>query len=192
MSYRITDPEAVGNILADGGVVGLPTESTFGLVARVDRPDAITRILALKSARTDPIPLIASDKAMVVRWTREFPCELEALADQYWPGPLTVVLAAAAGVPDQVSAGTGTIGVRVPGMALLREFIEAEAVPLTATSANPSGMPPATTVERFLDYFPEVPVWAGDDGPGGGKPSTVVGIRDGRVHVFRDGPIIIS
>jgi L-threonylcarbamoyladenylate synthase len=147
--------------------------------------------LARAKGRPDgkPLPLLAADVAAV-----EAVAELDAgarrVAARLWPGPLTLVLPARPGLPAAVTAGTGTVGIRVPGSALARRLAREAGGPLVSTSANPSGGPPPRRAE---DLAPELVacldlVLDGGSAPGG-PASTVVALGGGTVRLLRAGPV---
>lgn len=119
----------------------------------------------------------------------DVPPEARALATRFWPGPLTLVLPARPGLPAPLTAGTGTIGVRVPGHPVAGALVEALGGPVTAPSANPPGAPPPRTVAAARAYFGDrvdVYVDAGEL-PGGG--STVAAVEGGALRVLRAGAV---
>jgi len=172
-----------------GRVVGLPTESSFALAARVDRPSALAELAHLKAERAKPIGLMIAHPRQLPGWVEEVPAIGFDLARAYWPGPLTLVMTATANVPEQITAGGPTVGFRVPGLDALVALLTDVGVPVTATSANRPGESPVTSVIAFEETFPDVPVWAEFAESPGGPPSTVVDIRDGGLRILRPGAI---
>src|SRR3990172_3568489 len=130
---------AVG-LLRQGGVVAFPTETVYGLGADALNPAAVQRIFTIKG-RPQHHPLIVhlADVSQLAEWARDIPPDAYALAEHFWPGPLTLILKRAARVPDSVTGGQDTIGLRVPNhpvaLALLRQFAGGIAAP----SANRFG-----------------------------------------------------
>ena len=128
------------HILGEGGLVIAPTETFYGILGDASSQEAVTRLLKLKKRGFGkPVPLIAGSVEIVRQMTREIPDLFEPLVREFWPGPLTLVMEAAEGVPGGITAGTGTIGIRIPAQSpaldLARYFRQA----LTATSANFEG-----------------------------------------------------
>src|SRR5918996_3628278 len=146
------DPHAIaraGAVLRRGGLVALPTETVYGLGANARDAAAVRRIFEAKGRPADN-PLIvhlaaAEQLAQVVATITPL---ARTLADRFWPGPLTVVLDAAAGLPSVTTGGLRTVAVRVPGHPVARAVIEAAGVPVAAPSANRSGRPSPTTADH--------------------------------------------
>ncbi|MCB1184416.1 L-threonylcarbamoyladenylate synthase [bacterium] len=176
--------------LGAGGVLLLTTDTLPGLHARVDAPDAVARIIAAKG-RPDGKPLLvlaaSVDQARTVTaaWT---PAQSAACA-RCWPGPFSLVLPARADLDPRITAGGGTVAVRVPARDDLRALLAAVGVPLVSTSANRAGEPPAVdmvaavrAVGSHVDG-----TWAGTAG-GGGQASAVVDLTVAPFRVLREGP----
>jgi L-threonylcarbamoyladenylate synthase len=187
------DVEAAAAALRRGGVVAYPTETFYGLGALAADAGAVER-LARAKGRPDgkPLPLLAADLAAV-----DAVAVLDGAARQVavglWPGPLTLVLPARPGLPPAVTAGTGTVGIRVPGSEVARRLARAAGGALVSTSANPSGGPPPARVE---DLDPALRARLDailDAGPTpGGLPSTVIVLEDGRPRLLRPGPVSLE
>jgi L-threonylcarbamoyladenylate synthase len=111
---------------------------------------------------------------------------------RHWPGPLTLVLRAAPGLPQVLTAGTGTIGVRMPGHPVALALVRTAGIPLTAPSANPSGEPPPTTAQVVRRYFGDRLDLILDGGPtAGGTGSTIADCTGWPPRVLRAGPIVL-
>ena len=182
--------EAAAGALRRGGVVAYPTETFYGLGALARDASAVARIARAKGRpEGKPLPLVAADRAMVEEVAEVGPLAAR-LADRFWPGPLTLVLRARPGLPEAVTAGTGTVGIRIPGSEVARELSRAAGGPIVSTSANPAGgTPPA----RAGDLEPGLrgrldAVLDGGPAPGG-LPSTVVAVEGGRVRLVRAGAV---
>jgi len=140
--------------LKKGGVVAYPTETFYGLAIDPFNPSAIERLFGLKGRPADnPISLIIADPTMLDSVVAEVPRVAAALMDRFWPGPLTLVLKASTKVPPSLVAGTGKVGVRLSSHPIARALSAAFKSPITATSANPSGLKPPATAQEVLDYF---------------------------------------
>ncbi len=178
---------AAAAILRTGGLVALPTESSFGIAAALDRPGALERILALKERPPDsPFPVLVSHKRQAEELLGPLTGAAGQMADMHWPGPLTIVGPSRRLLHRTVLSDLG-VGVRVPGMALARRLVEVTGCPITATSANLSGQPPAMTASQAavlggLDAVIDAPT-------GGGPASTVAAIRAWGLEVLRKGPV---
>jgi L-threonylcarbamoyladenylate synthase len=185
--------EAAAAALRAGGLVAFPTESFYGLGADALAAAAVARVFRAKRRPADkPVLVLVDSVAMAERVTARLSPEARGLMARHWPGPLTLVLEAAAGVPAALTAGTGTIGVRMPGHPLALALVRATGRPVTAPSANPSGVPPPTTAEEVRRYFEgEVDVIL-DGGPtAGGTGSTVADCTVWPPRVLRAGPVAL-
>jgi len=176
---------ALQPILADGGVVVLPTETFYGLAGIPWQAAAVARILAMKGRPPNlALPVLCAGWDQVERLA-VVPAEHRRRLERLWPGPLTAVLRCRPGVA--ASAG-GTIAVRIPGLPLLRALLEGVG-PLTGTSANRHGHPPATEMAPAVASLLEPPDLALDGGvTTGGPASTVVDLVSGG-RVLRPGPV---
>ena len=184
---------ALGQILSflqDGGVIAFPTDTAYGLGADPFNEGAVRRIFEMKGrAETKPILVLVDSIAMANSIARLSDTAL-ALAERFWPGPLTMVLPARASVSATVTAGSETIGVRWANNVFTQRLLEAFGRPITATSANRSGLPSAVTAE-------EVRVQLGDSlemlVDGGELParegSTLLDVTQIPVRLLREGPI---
>jgi L-threonylcarbamoyladenylate synthase len=147
--------ERASRVVAAGGLVAFRTDTFYGVGADPFNPAALELVNALKGRDGKPVLVIAADAVDANRLIAERTRTFELLAERHWPGALTLVAAARAEVPELLTAGTGTVGVRLPKDALVRAFVRACGGLLTATSANPAGRPPARTAEEVAGYFPE-------------------------------------
>lgn len=136
-------------LLRAGGLVALPTETVYGLAANALNPQAVGKIFALKGRPAhNPIIVHVDGLEMARRCVREWPGAAERLAGAFWPGPLTLVLPRAAMIPDLVTAGGDTVGVRWPQHPFMREVIRTCGFPLAAPSANLSNQLSPTNAEH--------------------------------------------
>ena len=189
-------PEEIARAVArlrSGGVVAFPTETVYGLGADVFNGDAVGRVFALKGRpATNPCIVHVSGEGMARRvaaagaWTPE----AGALADRFWPGPLTIVVPKAAEVPAIVTAGAETVAVRCPDHHATLALIEGLGSPIVGPSANPSGRVSPTTAEHVRASFPsEEDVLVLDGGPcRAGVESTVLALSPA-ARVLRSGPV---
>src|SRR2546426_11290657 len=161
-------------------VVAFPTETFYGLGAAALEPVAIRRIFELKGRpETKPVLLLVDSIAMA-ETVVEVSARARALMARHWPGALTLVLRARPGVPEEVTAGTGTVGVRLSPHPVARGLVSALGAPVTAPSANPSGLEPPTTASAVLAYFRDAIDLVLDGGPtaGGGPPPILAPTRE--------------
>ena len=179
------------DIVRGGGVIAFPTETFYGLGARPFDARAVQRIVDLKgrSLRTAPILVLIRSRTDLHAVVSEITPAAERLMEACWPGPLTLVFRAAA-VPSVLTAGTGTIGVRLPGHPDVQRLLEAIGGPLTGTSANRSGQPPAMTAEEVARVLGDgVDAILNGGATPGGLPSTVVDTTVTPPRVIREGRV---
>jgi L-threonylcarbamoyladenylate synthase len=184
---------AAAAVLRRGGVVAYPTETFYALGALARDAAAVDR-LARTKGRPDgkPLPLLAPDRAGV-----EDVALLEGaaarLADAFWPGPLTLVLPARPGLPGAVTAGTGTVGIRVPGSDVARALAREAGGALVSTSANLAGGPPPASPSALAPELAARLDHVLDGGPApGGLPSTVALCEGEVLRVLRPGPVPVE
>jgi len=170
-----------------------PTETVYGLGADARSDVAVERLVAVRGREPGkPILVLVADATMAETVAAEFPEPARRLATRFWPGPLTLVLPARDGLPTPITAGTGTVGVRVPGHPVARALAAGFGGAVTAPSANPPGAEPPRTIATARAYFGDrVAVYVdGDELPGGA--STVAAVDAAGVRVLRAGPITES
>jgi L-threonylcarbamoyladenylate synthase len=141
-------------IISEGGVIAFRTDTFYGLGADPFNANAVARIRELKGREENkPILLLLADVSVVDRFIINRSKAFDDIAEKFWPGPLTIVGDAVASLPEEITAGTGTVGVRVPADESVRELVRVCGGALTATSANPSGREPARSAKEVMDYF---------------------------------------
>jgi L-threonylcarbamoyladenylate synthase len=171
------------------GLVIFPTDTFYALGARVGEPALVRRAREAKGRPDEkPLPLVAAEPAQARALCAGWPPLAEELAGRFWPGPLTLVLPAAPGVPREVTSGSGTVAVRVPALALARALC-ARSGPLVSTSANRSGEPPPLTCAEACRGVGGFAALALDGGPGRPLPSTIVSVAGGRAELLREGAL---
>ena len=170
------DIEAAAAILRAGGLVGIPTETVYGLGANGLDPAAVRRIFEAKGRPQDnPLILHIPDPSWLERYCRDVPAAARRLAEQFWPGPLTMILPRRALVPDEVTCGLETVGVRCPDHPVTLAIIRAAGVPVAAPSGNRSGRPSPTCARHMLEDMEGRIQAVVDGGPCGvGVESTIV------------------
>jgi len=145
------DMDTAANLLLDGRLVAMPTETVYGLAANSLNQNAVESIFVAKARpKWDPLIVHVSDTTMLLRVVREVPTAALMLIETFWPGPLTLLLPRHADVSDSVTAGRDLVGVRMPAHPVALELIRAAGVPLAAPSANLFGHISPTTVEHVL------------------------------------------
>ncbi len=138
-------------ILKNGGVVGIPTETVYGLAASSYSDNAIKKVFEAKGRPQDnPLIVHISDLEMLKDVADDIPQIVYTLAEKFWPGPLTMVLNRNEKIADSVSAGLTTVAVRMPSNMVARDIIKVSGLPLAAPSANVSGKPSPTTAQHVL------------------------------------------
>jgi L-threonylcarbamoyladenylate synthase len=185
------EAEAVARAVAAldaGGLLIYPTDTLYALGGRALDPAAGRMVREAKGREAKPLPVIASDLGQVARLAAEVPPAVLRLADRFWPGPLTVILASGPEVPEEVTAGTATVAVRVPGLALARRLCGATG-PLISTSANAAGQPPPTTCAEAIAGVGRAAALALDAGPGRPVPSTIVDLTGTPPRLVRPGAV---
>lgn len=186
----LNDPALIDS-LSTGGVVVLPSDTLYGIVARATDQRAVERMYRVRGrAPEKPFIILVADRWQIADtelWTDEH----RRLADKYWPGPLSLVAPTSQKTPEYLHRGTHTLAYRIPNDPELRKLLSATG-PLIAPSANPEGKPPATTLAEAQAYFGDTIDGYVDGGAIDDRaPSTVAGIKDGKVHIFRQGALRI-
>ena len=194
MTRVLPDGEEARLLAADvvrrGRLLAFRTDTFYGVGADPFNPDAVRRIDELKGREGKPILVLVSDRAWAERLTKARGPLFDALSERLWPGPLTLVLAADERLPVELTAGTGTVGVRYPADEAVCHFVEACGGVLTATSANPAGRPPARSAHKVLAAFPvglDLIVDGGETAAE--KPSSVVDISGSEARLIREGAL---
>ena len=177
--------------LAAGEAIVYPTETFYALGVDALSPDALERLFAIKGREPGkPVALIAADSAMAFAVAREIPAQARVLAEAFWPGPLTLILPAREGIPAALIGADGGVGVRVSSHPIARALAAGLQRPLTATSANLAGEPPAVEPESARRAFGnEVKVFVEGGRLAGGAPSTMVSVNRTGIHVLRAGAV---
>jgi L-threonylcarbamoyladenylate synthase len=180
-------------VLRDGGLVAFPTETFYGLGATGLDSAATRRVFAAKGRPASmPLLLLVDSRAMAATVATVIPAHAAQLMERHWPGALSLVLPASHRVPAEVTAGTGTVGVRVSAHPVARALVRALGEPVTAPSANPTGGAPPVTAEEVLAHFDGVIELILDAGPTpGGAPSTVLDVTVNPPRLLRQGAVLV-
>ena len=183
---RLEDAAAV---LAAGGVVAVPTETFYGLAADVRNPDALRQINALKGKTAEsPLLLLLGSVEQAREVTGPLPRAFDTLVQRFWPGPLTLLVPAAADLDRALVGRTGTVAVRVPGLAIARKLAAVLGRPISGPSANRHGEPPARTAAEVAEVFDDRIDLLLDGGPTtGGAPSTLLDLTVDPPLMLREG-----
>ncbi|MBQ5889496.1 MAG: threonylcarbamoyl-AMP synthase [Clostridia bacterium] len=181
----------VAEILNNGGIVGIPTETVYGLAANAYDESAVAKIFEAKGRPQDnPLIVHIADMNELEVVAAQIPESAKKLAAAFWPGPLTMVLKRTEKIPASVSAGLDTVAVRMPSNEVARAIIEVSGLPLAAPSANISGRPSPTTAQHVIDDLGgkiDAVVVSGDCSVG--VESTVISLVDGKNRLLRPGGI---
>lgn len=194
MSPEILSPADVARaagVLAAGGLVAFPTETVYGLGAHALRGDAVRRVFRAKGRPADnPLIVHLADASELVRVAAAVPDLARRLAEEHWPGPLTLVLEARDDLPSVTTGGLRTVAIRVPDHDVARDLIAAAGVPVAAPSANRSGRPSPTTAAHVVaDLGDAVDVVLDGGACRVGVESTVVDARGDTPVVLREGSV---
>src|ERR1041385_6015953 len=183
----------VADQIRAGQVLGMPTDTFYGLPADPFNLRAVDRVYEIKSrSRHKPLSLLIESVEQAQELARPLPQEFHALAKKFWPGPMTVIVKAASRLPLKVTANTGNVALRVPNAKIPLEVVKAAAIPITATSANLSGETECTTAQAVREQLQNRISIIVD---GGTSPrevaSTIVDLTDEekRWYVLRQGAI---
>lgn len=176
-----------------GHVLGMPTDTFYGLAADPYNLRAVERIYQIKGrAKHKPLSLLIESVEQGEELARLLPDEFYELTRKYWPGPLTVIVRAATRIPLKVTANTGNVALRVPAASIPLAVIKSAGVPVTATSANLSGAPECTSAEAVRDQLgARIPIIV-DGGPSPREvASTIIDLsdEDGKWRIQREGAI---
>ena len=179
-------------VLRAGGVVACPTETFVGLLADARNPQAVERVRALKGRADDnPIGVLVPDLSTLDQLVSDLPAPARALAARHWPGPLTLLLHVRPGLPAALHKD-GKLAARVPGASPALELVRAFGGALTATSANKTGEPAASSSEQVAAIFgSQLDALVPGVSPGG-LPSTLLDITRDPFVVLRQGPIVVD
>lgn len=184
--------EAV-RVIKMGGAIIYPTDTVYGLGCDATNRDAIERLFRIKKRpKTKPVPIIARDMDMVKKlaW---FDKKVEDALAKIWPDAVTVVLKKKYILPEIITAGKPTVGIRIPDYKLVHYLMEVAGVPLVATSGNISGQPPSHKISEVVTQFaaeltqPDLIMDAGD--LPGSEPSTVLDLSSDNPKIIRIGPV---
>lgn len=188
MSYGIADAVAA---LRRGEAIGLPTETVYGLAADASRADAVRRIFALKGRPADhPLIVHIADASRLDAWATDIPAAARMLASAFWPGPLTLILRKQSGVPDEVTGGQPTVGLRCPAHPMALDVLRAFGGGLAAPSANRFGRISPTTAAHVREEFGDaVPVVLNGGECQIGIESTILDLSSGTPRILRPGMI---
>ena len=182
------------DILKNGGVVAIPTETVYGLAANALNEEAVKKIFEAKGRPQDnPLIVHISNFDEIYELVTEIPETAKKLAEAFWPGPLTMVLPKSNVIPSAISAGLDTVAIRMPSHKIAREIIKQSGCPLAAPSANISGKPSPSTAQHVIDDLSgKIDAIVVSDDCSVGVESTVILLANGNKRLLRPGGITIE
>jgi len=179
------------DILKQGGVIAFPTETIYGLGVSIAIPAAADRIYRIKGrAQTKALSLVLSRVSQVDDVALNFPDLARRLADNFWPGPLTLVVFKSKLVPDTITSGGHTVAIRVSPHPVAVAIVDKLGIPITGTSANRSGKPSPVTADQVRDQLGDTVDYIIDGGQcPGGIESTIIDVTKDIPVILREGAI---
>lgn len=188
--------EAAALILRSGGLVGLPTETVYGLAANALDEQAVCSIFEAKGRPSDnPLIVHISEIEEIEKYglVREFPEKAKLLADKFWPGPLTIIMPKSPDISQKVTGGLDSIAIRLPSHPVARDIIKAAGCPLAAPSANLSGSPSPTTAQHvYEDLKGRIPLIIDGGDSDVGLESTVITLCTEIPTILRPGKVTLE
>jgi L-threonylcarbamoyladenylate synthase len=186
--------QKAAEIIRSGGLVVFPTETVYGLGANALDAAAVRKIYALKGRpATSPLIVHVGSIEQAREYAAEWPEDAERLAREYWPGPLTLVVPKKPMIPDEVTAGLGTVGLRMPRHPVALELLRAAGVPIAAPSANRFTQLSPTTAQHVREAFGDETPFLLDGGPCEvGLESTVIAVTSDGPEVLRPGMALVD
>ena len=183
--------EEAGRLIRSGALVGMPTETVYGLAGDALNPRSSRKIYEAKGRPSDnPLIVHIAEKEAIKRITEELPEKAEILMEAFWPGPLTMVLRKSAAVPEETTGGLDTVAVRMPVNKIALELIKAGGGYIAAPSANSSGRPSCTTAAHvYEDLKGRIPLIIDGGKVGIGLESTIVDLTGEKPCLLRPGYI---
>lgn len=175
------------DVINNDGVVIMPTDTIYGIVAKATKEDVIKKVYSLKK-RDDrkPMLILVSDIEMLKKYVVSINEIEQTLIDSLWPGPLTIIFDKK-NISDLLTGGLNTIGIRIPANKDLLEIITRVGVPLLSTSVNLSGEKSATCVSNISESMLDNVDYVYDNGECNDVPSTIVRVADDEVKILREG-----
>ena len=189
-----TDLDLAVNYLQQGGVVAFPTETYYGLAVDPDCTSAVTKLYKMKKrGKEKPLLLLVENDEQINTVANQVPLIYWPLIRKYWPGPLTLIFPAKQTLNEQITGNTGTIGIRISPHPLAQQLVRRMGKPITATSANISGFPPARTAQQVVEMLGDNVDYVVDGGQTeAGLASTVLTIQNGKLTLLRRGKIDLT
>ncbi len=185
------DVEKSVTFLKNGEVIGVPTETVYGLAALCSKPDAIANIFKIKNRpQTNPLIVHIGTFETLSKVCTSFPEKAKILADKFWPGPLTLLLPKSEFISDQITAGSNLVAVRMPNHPVALELLRILNEPFVAPSANPANAISPTSSAHVFEYFNgKIPMILEGGVCEKGIESTIVGFENNEVIIHRLGSL---
>ena len=191
ITQKESSVDRAAEVISGGGIIAFRTDTLYGLGADPFNREAVRRIKQLKGREENkPILIVISDYDRLHRFIDYVSPAFELLAKHFWPGALTLIGRASEGIPEEITAGTKSVGVRLPDDDRVRALVRNCGGALTATSANPSHAAPAGSAREVQKYFGDAIDLVVDDGEvESDLPSTVVDVSGAEPRLIREGVI---
>lgn len=189
-----TSIDLAAEYLRQGKIVAFPTETYYGLAVDAENDESIKRLFEIKKRPSNkPLILLIESVSQLQGLASSIPEPFHSLMEKYWPGPLTLIFPSHTKLSKKLTAESGTIGIRISPHPVASQLVKKFGGPITATSANISGIEPVSTADEVRKMFGADVDYILDGGTSeGGLCSTVVGESDGRLVTFRKGPVMIN
>lgn len=189
-----TDISIARELLKKGELVAVPTETVYGLAGNALEGRSVARIFEVKNRPSfDPLIVHISDLQQLSKYVMHVPVQAERLAKEFWPGPLTLLLKKRSIIPDLVTSGLDTVGIRCPDHPLTQSLLKAIDFPLAAPSANPFGFISPTTATHVTEQLGSKIKYVLDGGPCTlGIESTIVGFENNKTVIHRLGAVTVE
>lgn len=183
--------ENCANTIKRGSPIAFPTETVYGIGADAFNEDAVRKVFELKQRPlSNPLSLHIADIEQLSDLVEEIPDIAQELIEKYWPGPLTLIFKKSDKVPNIVTAGKDTVGIRLPDHDICRELIRQSGTVIVGTSANISGQPPCTDYQTTHKLFPQTPIVNGGECKHK-EASTIIDVSKDTTKILRQGSIQI-
>lgn len=194
MAETGTDLSIARDLLKKGDLVAVPTETVYGLAGNALEAKSVARIFEVKNRPSfDPLIVHISDFQHLSKYVMHVPIQAERLAKEFWPGPLTLLLKKRSIIPDLVTSGLDTVGIRCPNHPLTQNLLRTIDFPLAAPSANPFGFVSPTTASHVTEQLGSKIKYVLDGGPCTiGIESTIVGFENNKTVVHRLGGVTVE
>jgi L-threonylcarbamoyladenylate synthase len=189
-----TDISIARDLLKNGELVAVPTETVYGLAGNALETTSVARIFEVKNRPSfDPLIVHISEYQQLSKYVMHVPPHAERLAKEFWPGPLTILLKKRSIIPDLVTSGLDTVAIRCPNHPLTQSLLRAVDFPLAAPSANPFGFVSPTTAAHVTEQLGSKIKYVLDGGPCSiGVESTIVGFENNKTVVHRFGGVTVE